>query len=83
MRQHFIFPFLVLFFGGLVFLVLSSKAQACAVCFGAKDSTMTQGLNMAIVTMLWILAAVLTTVIFSIVRFNRRAKLVNQSTLAR
>ena len=38
----------------------SSAAWACPVCFGAADSPMTQGMNMAILLMLGVLGCVAT-----------------------
>ena len=38
----------------------SSAAWACPVCFGAADSSMTQGMNMAILLMLGVLGCVAT-----------------------
>jgi len=47
---------------------------ACATCFGAPDSSMTQGMNMAIITLLGVTGAVLGGFIATIVYFIRRAR---------
>ena len=51
--------------------------QACAVCYGAPDHPVTQGLNKAILFMLGIVAFVLSCIlysIFSLIRRNRNIK---------
>ncbi len=46
--------------GAALLVADGSAAWACPVCFGAADSPMTQGMNMAIALMLGILACVAT-----------------------
>jgi len=53
-------------FGGVVILILvlsfgvlvAEPASACATCFGAEDSSLTKGMNGAIVTLLGIIGVV-------------------------
>jgi len=51
--------------GGLIvlyavqFIVWAGSAECCAVCFGNKDSTMTQGMNAGILSLLGVLVCVL------------------------
>ena len=47
---------------------------ACAVCYGASDSPMTQGMNMAIITLLALTGVVLGGFLAAIVYFVRRAR---------
>jgi hypothetical protein len=47
---------------------------ACATCFGAPDSSMTQGMNMAIFTLLGVTGVVLGGFIWMIVYLVRRAR---------
>ena len=47
---------------------------ACATCFGAPDSPMTQGMNMAIFTLLGVTGVVLGGFVWMIVYLVRRAR---------
>ena len=49
----------VVFWISIATIVTAIDASACPVCFGAKDSPMTAGMNMAILTMLGIIGSVL------------------------
>ena len=63
----------------LIFLFLPGISHACAVCFGAQDSPMTDGMNKAIMFLLFVISFVLTGVIFVIFIFYRRSKLITQN----
>ena len=52
----------------------NSAAWACAVCFGAADSAMTQGMNMAILLMLGILACVATGFVMFFIRLFKLSR---------
>ena len=52
----------------------NSAAWACAVCFGAADSPMTQGMNMAILLMLGILACVATGFVMFFIRLFKLSR---------
>ena len=52
----------------------NSAAWACAVWFGAADSAMTQGMNMAILLMLGILACVATAFAMFLVRLFKLSR---------
>jgi hypothetical protein len=58
-------------------LGLPAAAEACATCFGASDSDMAQGMNAGIVSLLVVLAFVLSSVtaffVFLGVRCARRS----------
>ena len=53
---------------------LTAIILGCATCFGASDSPMTEGQNMAIVTLLGVTFAVLGCFAAVMVYFARRAK---------
>ena len=58
----------------LLLLADNSAAWACAVCFGAADSPMTQGMNMAILLMLGILACVATGFVMFFIRLFKLSR---------
>ena len=60
--------------GVAVALVVPRAAAACAVCYGAADSAMTEGLNAAILVLLAIVAAVQVGFVALFVRFRRRSR---------
>ena len=60
--------------GALLLLADNSAAWACAVCFGAADSPMTQGMNMAILLMLGILACVATGFVMFFIRLFKLSR---------
>ena len=63
----------------LMFLFLPGISKACAVCFGAQDSPMTDGMNKAIIFLLFDIASVLLGIISVTVFFYRRSKLINEN----
>ena len=60
----------------LVLILFAEIARACPSCYGANDSPMAAGMNMAIFTMLGITGAVLAAIvaffIFMWRRYNRQ-----------
>jgi len=63
--------------GGITLLALtaSAPAQACATCFGTPDDPQTQGMNMAIVTLLGVTYGVFGAMLGTVVvvwRMNRK-----------
>ena len=60
-------------------LTIPSLSKACAVCYGAKDSPMTDGMNKAILFLLFVIGMVLLGIISVIMFFYRRSKLINQN----
>ena len=59
----------------IIFALLSYDiAYACATCFGDPNSKATQGMNLAIITMLTITGGVLSSFLSFIYILNRRAK---------
>lgn len=66
---------------GIVFSALISQffwfseVYACAVCYGAKDSPLTKGLTVGIITLLIVLSAVLSCVVVFLLGVRKRSKL--------
>ncbi len=59
---------------GVFLLWMPAKVYACAVCYGAVDSPLTKGLNMAILTLLIILVGVLGSVAAFLLYVRKRSK---------
>ena len=59
------------------FLLMPSILDACAVCYGAPDDPMTNGMNMAILFLISVIGFVLMGIVTVIIYFARRAKFVN------
>ena len=62
----------------LIYTVSPHIAAACPVCFGAKDSPMTAGMNAAILTMLGITGSMLlgiVTIFFILWRRSKRRQI--------
>ena len=60
--------------GAALLIVDGASAWACPVCFGAADSPMTHGMNMAIALMLGILACVATCFVMFFVRLFKLSR---------
>jgi len=61
-----------------VFLVITApKAVACSVCFGDPESGQTQGMNMAILTLMGVVMFVLACIAATAFVMMRRAQAVN------
>lgn len=58
-------------------IISPSIGSACSVCFGDKESNLTQATFMGIWVMLAVLAGVLGLVVKYIIAFTHRAKLLN------
>ena len=56
----------------VAFVALPNAAHACAVCFGAADSTQTAGMNMAMVTLLGVTGTVFCGLGACFFAFRRR-----------
>ncbi|RMD93558.1 MAG: hypothetical protein D6814_15485 [Calditrichaeota bacterium] len=48
-------------------------AQACPVCYGAPDSPLTAGMNLAILTMIGIIGFILSSFVIFFIYLRRRA----------
>ena len=56
--------------------ILISSLYPCAVCYGAPDHPVTQGMNNAVLFLLFVIVFVLSCVAGSIIILMRRAKIV-------
>ncbi|MBC8310829.1 MAG: hypothetical protein H8E72_00845 [Candidatus Marinimicrobia bacterium] len=61
----------------MVLLWMPTQLDACAVCYGAADDPMVNGMNAAIFFLLAAIGSILLGVIALTIYFARRAKLVN------
>lgn len=64
----------LILFTVLFFLFSYDIIYACATCFGDPNSKATQGMNLAIITMLTITGGVLSSFLSFIYILNKRAK---------
>ncbi len=62
----------------LAMLLFTSNAQACSVCFGAKDSLLTKGLAWGILSLLGVLSFILVGIVafFNHLRKAERSSIV-------
>ncbi len=59
----------------ILLIILISNVYPCAVCYGAPDHPVTQGMNNAVLFLLFIIVFVLSCVAGSIIILMKRAKL--------
>jgi hypothetical protein len=64
-------------------LLLPQVAAACATCYGAADSPMTQGMNNAILTLIGVVGLVYVGIGKVILDFRRRARKLSQKSTVR
>ncbi|MBH50785.1 MAG: hypothetical protein VYA83_05645 [Candidatus Neomarinimicrobiota bacterium] len=57
-----------------IIIVVPEIAYACSTCFGDPNAKATQGMNLAIITMLTITGGVLSSFVSFIYVLNKRAK---------
>ena len=72
MRPRFVIGASVLVLAGL--LVMPGQADACAVCYGAADSPLTEGVNNGILFLLAVVAFVQVGFVALFVSIRRRAR---------
>ena len=58
----------------LIFIFLINLLSACAVCYGAPDHPVTQGLNKAILFLLGTITFILSCIIYGIFSLIKRSK---------
>lgn len=58
----------------ILLIILISSLYPCAVCYGAPDHPVTQGMNNGILFLLFIVAFVLSSIAGSIIVLMKRAK---------
>lgn len=61
-------------------LFAPAKLFACATCYGAVDSPMTEGMNWGIFTLLGILVPVLATFLFFFIYLIRKSETLAKTT---
>jgi p-aminobenzoyl-glutamate transporter AbgT len=64
-------------------LALPDAAAACATCYGAADSPMTQGMNNAILTLIAVVGVVYVGIAKVFLDFRRRSRKLSQKATAR
>lgn len=64
-------------------LALPATAAACATCYGAADSPMTQGMNNAILTLIGVVGIVYVGIGKVFLDFRRRARKLSQKSTVR
>tara|TARA_Y100000994_G_C15667825_1_gene432374 strand:- start:966 stop:1178 length:213 start_codon:yes stop_codon:yes gene_type:complete len=60
----------------IILLLLISNLFPCAVCYGAPDHPITQGMNNGIMFLLFVVVFVLSSIVGSILVLMKRAKAV-------
>jgi hypothetical protein len=63
----------IILVSGLIALVAGTQAFACAVCYGASDSPLAQGMNWGILVLLGFIGTVLTGVVAFFVHVGRNS----------
>lgn len=76
-------PILAAAMATAVWLVLPAAATACATCYGAADSPMTQGMNNAILTLIGVVGLVYVGIGKVFLDFRRRARKLSEKATAR
>lgn len=61
-----------------VVLIAPAIVRACPNCYGDPDSTMTQGLNVAILILLGVTGTVLGGIVAFIFHLQQRARMINR-----
>ncbi|SVA48076.1 uncharacterized protein METZ01_LOCUS100930 [marine metagenome] len=72
--DYFLMKKIVFIIIGICIFLLPEVSYACATCFGDPNSTATQGMNKAILTMLGVTGGVLGGVVTSIFTLKNRAR---------
>ena len=61
----------------ILFLFFTNVVFPCAVCYGATDDPMANGMNNAVFFLLGIISFILLSIIGSILHFYKRSKKIN------
>ena len=61
----------------IIFLLFMNVILPCAVCYGATDDPMANGMNNAVFFLLGIISFILLSIIGSILHFYKRSKKIN------
>ena len=64
-----------------LFLLLFELSYACSTCYGDPDSNAGKGMDMAIITLLSVIAPLLIAIAAGIISIGLKSKKINQKTL--
>ena len=62
----------------VIFIIFINTAFSCAVCYGDKDSPMSHGMNMGILTLLIVIGFVLSMIVLFILSIYFKSKKLNK-----
>ena len=65
----------------LLFLFLFDLSYACSTCYGDPNSNAGKGMDMAIITLLGVIAPLLIAIAAGIISIGLKSKRINQKTL--
>jgi len=65
----------------LLFLFLFDLSYACSTCYGDPNSNAGKGMDMAIITLLGVIAPLLIAIAAGIISIGLKSKRINQNTL--
>ena len=68
----------IVFLTLLTIILLMDNLSACATCFGASDEPMTEGMNMAILTLLGVTGSVMGMAGTMFLVIRRRARILRE-----
>ena len=61
----------------ILFVIFFNILVPCAVCYGATDDPMANGMNNAVLFLLGVISFILLSIIGSIIHFYKRSKSIN------
>ncbi len=61
----------------ILFVIFFNILVPCAVCYGATDDPMANGMNNAVLFLLGVISFILLSIIGSIIHFYKRSKSLN------
>ena len=62
----------------ILFIILSNYIYPCAVCYGDPNSPMSHGMNMGILTLLFVIVGILLTIVAFIISLYFKSKKLNK-----
>tara|TARA_Y100001970_G_scaffold249781_1_gene320747 strand:- start:179 stop:388 length:210 start_codon:yes stop_codon:yes gene_type:complete len=62
----------------ILFIMLSNFVYPCAVCYGDPNSPMSHGMNMGILTLLFVVVGILLTIVAFIISLYFKSKKLNK-----
>ena len=64
-----------------IYLILFELSYACSTCYGDPNSNAGKGMDMAIITLLSVIAPLLIAITAGIISIGLKSKRINQNTL--